>query len=131
MNASYQRDKKYRKVRNIIIKRDQARCVDCGWLESSSDAKQLHVHHIIPERLFSDKANPHQPENLVTLCSMCHGAWEKEFRAMLKSRPAWDEAVRNRIRKHLDADIEFLEEHFEEAHEMALEAVCEEADDDD
>ncbi|WP_247001085.1 hypothetical protein [Halosolutus gelatinilyticus] len=36
--------------------------------------------------------------------------------------------VRNRIRKHLGEDIEFLEEHFEEAHKLAIEAVCEEAD---
>lgn len=33
--------------------------------------------------------------------------------------------VRNRIRKHLDADVKFLEEHFDEAHEIAIEAVCE------
>lgn len=36
--------------------------------------------------------------------------------------------VRNRIRKHLREDIEFLEEHFDEAHELATEAVCEKRD---
>lgn len=36
--------------------------------------------------------------------------------------------VRNRIRKHLREDIEFLEEHFDEAHELATEAVCEKCD---
>lgn len=41
-----------------------------------------------------------------------------------------ESVVRNRIRKHLDSDMEFLDEHFEEAHEMAIEAVCEEDDND-
>jgi len=39
--------------------------------------------------------------------------------------------VRNRIRKHLSEDIEFLEEHFDEAHKLATEAVCEDGDLDD
>ncbi|WP_049888208.1 MULTISPECIES: hypothetical protein [unclassified Natrinema] len=39
--------------------------------------------------------------------------------------------VRNRIRKHLGEDIEFLEEHFDEAHELAIEAVCEDGDPDE
>jgi len=32
--------------------------------------------------------------------------------------------VRNRIRKHLGDDVEFLEEHFEEAYELAVKEVC-------
>ncbi len=32
--------------------------------------------------------------------------------------------VRNRIRKRLGEDIDFLEEHFDEAYEIATEAVC-------
>ncbi|AFZ74585.1 hypothetical protein [Natronobacterium gregoryi] len=38
--------------------------------------------------------------------------------------------VRNRIRKHLRKDIEFLEEHFDEAYELAIEGVCEDSDPD-
>ncbi|TMT81737.1 hypothetical protein E2L06_17660 [Haloterrigena sp. H1] len=37
--------------------------------------------------------------------------------------------VRNRIRKQLGEDIEFLEEYFDEAHELAVEAVCDEVND--
>jgi len=36
--------------------------------------------------------------------------------------------VRNRIRKQLGKDIEFLEEHFEEAHKMVEEVVCGDSD---
>ena len=39
--------------------------------------------------------------------------------------------VRNRIRKHLSEDIEFLDEHFDEAYELTIEAVCEEGDSDE
>lgn len=34
--------------------------------------------------------------------------------------------VRNRVRKRLEDDVEFLEEHFSEVHELVLEEVCEE-----
>lgn len=34
--------------------------------------------------------------------------------------------VRNRIKKRLGDDIDFLHEYFPEAHELALEAVCDE-----
>lgn len=33
--------------------------------------------------------------------------------------------VRNRIRKRLGDDVEFLEEHFPEAHDMVIDEVCE------
>lgn len=36
--------------------------------------------------------------------------------------------VRNRIRKRLGDDIEFLEEHFPEAHDMVIDEVCDERD---
>jgi len=35
--------------------------------------------------------------------------------------------VRNRIRKHLGDDVEFLAEHFEEVHDLVVEEVCEDA----
>ncbi|MFY4816199.1 hypothetical protein ACOJIV_26485 [Haloarcula sp. AONF1] len=33
--------------------------------------------------------------------------------------------VRNRIRKRLGDDVEFLEEHFPEAYDMVIDEVCE------
>jgi hypothetical protein len=32
--------------------------------------------------------------------------------------------VRNRIRKHLGGDIDFLAEHFEDGYEIAVDEVC-------
>lgn len=37
--------------------------------------------------------------------------------------------VRNRIKKRLGDDVDFLEEHFSEVHEMVVDAVCEDGDD--
>lgn len=36
--------------------------------------------------------------------------------------------VRTRIRRHLADDMEFLEEHFPEAHEAAVGAVCDDVE---
>ena len=36
-----------------------------------------------------------------------------------------ESTVRNRIKKRLGDDIQFLQEHFEEAYELTTEVVCE------
>lgn len=36
--------------------------------------------------------------------------------------------VRNRIRKRLGDDVEFLEEHFPEAYDLVVDEVCDEHD---
>lgn len=41
-----------------------------------------------------------------------------------------ESVVRNRIRKRLGDDIEFLEEHFPEVHEVVVEITCQEETDD-
>ena len=33
--------------------------------------------------------------------------------------------VRNRIRKYLERDVDFLEEHFPEGYELVVESACE------
>lgn len=35
--------------------------------------------------------------------------------------------VRNRVRKHLGDDVEFLAEHFPEVHDLVVEEVCDDA----
>ncbi|GGK74396.1 hypothetical protein [Haloarcula sebkhae] len=35
-----------------------------------------------------------------------------------------ESTVRNRVRKHLGDDVEFLAEHFEEVHDLVVEEVC-------
>lgn len=39
-----------------------------------------------------------------------------------------ESTVRNRVKKRLGDDVEFLEEHFPQVHELVVEAVCKEDD---
>lgn len=41
-----------------------------------------------------------------------------------------ESVVRNRVRKRFGDDVQFLEEHFPEVHELAVEAACQEDEDD-
>jgi hypothetical protein len=50
-------------IRELIKGRDHYRCVHCG----AADV-ELHVHHIVP----LSKAGTNEPNNLVTLCDICH-----------------------------------------------------------
>lgn len=61
-------------ARNAVHARDRV-CVHCG---SSDD---LEVHHVRPVRLFRDKRKAHDLANLKLLCSPCHAAADKAFRA--------------------------------------------------
>lgn len=119
-------DPDYRALREGVLNRDFRECIDCSWSLDDGGGKQLHVHHVVPERLFDDSESAHKEENLVTLCSMCHGAWEKEIRAILDGRPAWDSEIRNRIRKHLGDDLDVLVEYFSEAYELIEKGIDDE-----
>lgn len=48
--------------------------------------RRLHVHHLQPPDTFSNRADANEPENLVTLCCICHMTWEKM--APLRPQPA-------------------------------------------
>jgi hypothetical protein len=50
-------------IRSKILLRDHFRCQECGYY------KHLEVHHIVPK----SKGGGDNPENLVTLCTRCHG----------------------------------------------------------
>jgi len=54
-------ERRWRKLRAAIIRRDEGRCVVCG---SSTD---LEVHHL-------NGAADNSPNALVTLCAKCHDA---------------------------------------------------------
>lgn len=41
-----------------------------------------------------------------------------------------ESVVRNRVRKRFGDDVEFLEEHFPEVHELVVDAACQENPDD-
>lgn len=67
----------WRKVSDKIIERDNHECCRCHMKESELPKSwKLQVHHIIPLRKFKDFKEANRPENLITLCSRCHGIVE-------------------------------------------------------
>lgn len=65
---------RWQRTRRAVIKRDGHACVRCG-----SDCR-LEVHHIIPWHMCFDDA----PENLMTLCRLCHPIVERETWKLLR-----------------------------------------------
>lgn len=64
-------------ARDRVLERDEV-CQHCG--EDGSN-RRLHVHHIVPVRLFRETAGlelgeAHQLDNLILLCDRCHGKAE-------------------------------------------------------
>jgi 5-methylcytosine-specific restriction endonuclease McrA len=60
-------------VRDTVRSRDEV-CQECG---ADGSTRQLHVHHIVPVRLFDDSPefeieDAHRQGNLVLLCDKCH-----------------------------------------------------------
>lgn len=64
-------------IRNEVMARDGFRCQICGFESRRND---LHVHHKIPFRTFSDVKIANNPENLITLCAECHAQVEQNVR---------------------------------------------------
>jgi 5-methylcytosine-specific restriction endonuclease McrA len=61
----YKRGSHWHAIRRRIIARDKV-CQHCG-----TDGP-LHVHHVLPFRLFEDKDAANAESNLVALCPPCH-----------------------------------------------------------
>lgn len=62
----YKRGPNWFSTRRAVLKRDDYKCQECG---SMTD---LHVHHIIPFRMFDDYKEANARDNLITLCAPCH-----------------------------------------------------------
>lgn len=62
--------------RERALIRDNYRCQECGTTAEEHYERhgmELHVHHIRPAREFTDAERRNALENLVTLCTVCHG----------------------------------------------------------
>ena len=68
----YKRGPHWFATRRRILKRDGA-CV-CGATE------KLHVHHVIPFRMFDDPNQANDDDNLVALCPPCHRRADARFK---------------------------------------------------
>lgn len=69
--------KGWAKIRMDVINRDENRCQICGL---SFSTPSLHVHHKIPFKSFSDPDKANEPQNLITLCPVCHKRIEQNVR---------------------------------------------------
>ena len=66
-------------IRQIVLARDNNRCVSCGEVCQRGEAD---IHHLIPR----DLGGPDEPSNLVTLCDGCHGAHHPNLQVSLSRR---------------------------------------------
>jgi hypothetical protein len=72
-------------VRVTVLKRDEYRCVNCGWGQdkwTKADPRNLELHH----REQHAHRGPNTVENLVVLCNKCHDDLHRRSRAA--RRPA-------------------------------------------
>lgn len=63
--------------RRAVLLRDDHTCQECRWNHSkwnASDARHLEVHH----KTHHAKGGSNKPENLVTLCNICHDERHKQ-----------------------------------------------------
>ncbi|MGQ3723553.1 HNH endonuclease [Natrialba aegyptia] len=69
----------YYDTREQVFERDGQQCIHCekGRGENVLD---LELHHVIPSKYFLDYSESYFEENLVTLCSVCHTAWDRTIR---------------------------------------------------
>lgn len=61
--------------RREILERDDRECQKCGLKQEEHRQKfdaGLHLHHIVPYRVFDEDAEANRLENLVLLCAECH-----------------------------------------------------------
>jgi len=65
------------RIRKAILARDGQACqAFVTPLERTDHSRNLHVHHIVPERWirrWMKGADAHTPGNLLTVCAACHG----------------------------------------------------------
>lgn len=61
----------WRRLSKTIRIRDNHQCRRCGTRQTATD-RAFPIDHVIPWRVWRDKAQADEPRNLVTLCHRCH-----------------------------------------------------------
>jgi len=67
------------KKKEDVRERDGYECQNCGFSQMAhitSRGQKLHVHHIVPARMFEDDKKRNAKSNLTTLCRPCHKSAE-------------------------------------------------------
>jgi len=115
------KDAVWREIARMIRDRDYHTCQRCDMI---AEDETFPVHHIIPYRKTQDDS----PNNLITLCSICHG-WaethlEESIELFQKIRKEQDiEIMRAEIEKIIRAEVEKIKDygHYKARKEAALE----------
>lgn len=106
--------------RSRARKRDKNICQICGKTEKD-EGKKLTVHHVVPFRFFSnDYKKANDLENLITICSECHGkaeshGWLKvpeKYEYLLKGVIPQEQVVL--VRKYSEWEVEYIKENYKE-----------------
>jgi hypothetical protein len=66
-------------IRGEVLRRDHYKCAQCGWSHEDfnpSDPRHLELHH----KTFHVKGGSNKPENLITLCTVCHDKLHRRAR---------------------------------------------------
>lgn len=61
----------WQSARKQTLERDEFTCQRCGVTEEEL-GESLHVHHILPVKIFNEPHKAHTLDNLISLCSSCH-----------------------------------------------------------
>ena len=62
---------RWAKQRRAALKRDEHICQGCG-VSAQQVKGGLHVHHVVPFKMFQDQDQANRLDNLLSLCPSCH-----------------------------------------------------------
>ncbi len=68
--SAYLKSTKWRKIREVVLTRDNHTCQLCNWSHEESGNRQLTVHHKSYEFIMHEEDNDFK--DLITICSICH-----------------------------------------------------------
>jgi 5-methylcytosine-specific restriction endonuclease McrA len=66
------------RIRKEQIEKADGECESCGRHKDDDDTA-IHVHHLTPAQAFDNVEDAHFDENLMVLCSRCHGRVESGY----------------------------------------------------
>lgn len=89
-------DKKWKRKRNTILRRDKYRCRECKRYGKTTEATAVHHIHTVEERPDLYLCD----DNLLSLCNPCHNSMHNRLTDELTAKGnAWIERMSKRLNK--------------------------------
>lgn len=102
MLDSFYKTKKWKRKRDIILRRDEYTCQECKRYGKTIPATI--IHHVFPLESFPDLKLVN--DNLISLCNNCHEAMHNRFNGELTEKGiAWQNRMKMKskaLRKYLE-----------------------------